>query len=305
MSLPQLHWYDLPGDIVAAAQAYEQIGLDSAWAFERLLVPTDQSGPHGLMGMPGVPWPEYYRDAPDALTVLTIAGTATSRIELGTNVLIAPLYTPVRLAKTLASVDRLTGGRVIAGLGTGWSTDEFAATAPRPFAERGAALEEFLDVAEAMWGPDPVAFSNERYQIVPSVLGPKPARRIPVVLAGAKGKALERIARRADGWLPVAGPPSQMGETLAGLREQAVTHGRGPQSVGCIAQIIKRDFAKVNGVDRAPYAGDFAQLTEDVAALAEVGVEHVFLACTSAARDRAQLLDWAAQFHDSVRSAGL
>ncbi len=84
MSLPQLHWYDLRTDVAAVAQGYEEIGLDSAWAFERVLVPDDQSGPHGLYGMPDVPWPEYYRDSPDPLTVLTVAGAVTSRLELGT-----------------------------------------------------------------------------------------------------------------------------------------------------------------------------------------------------------------------------
>ena len=305
MSLPQLGWYDLTTDIVEAARGYEEIGLDSGWAFERILVPDDQSGPHGLYAAPDVPWPEFYRDTPDALTVLAMAGAVTSRLELGTNVLIPPLHLPTRLARAVASLDSLTRGRVIAGLGTGWSIDEFAAAAPRPFAERGAALEEFLDVAEAVWGPDPVQFHNERYDIAPATIGPKPARRIPIVLAGVKGPALERIARRGDGWLPVAGPPAQMVATLAELRSRAENYGRPPAAVGCIAQISKREFGRVSTSGRPPYAGDFDQLTEDIAALAAGGVEHVFLACTSGTRSLSQLLDWAAEFHRTVRAAGL
>ncbi|MCE0538040.1 TIGR03619 family F420-dependent LLM class oxidoreductase [Kineosporia rhizophila] len=305
MSLPQLHWYDLRTDVAAVARGYEEIGLDSAWAFERLLVPEDQSGAHGLFQMPDVPWPDYYRDAPEPLTVLTTAGAVTSRIELGTNVLVAPLHLPVRLAKTLASVDEIIGGRLIAGLGTGWSIDEYQATAPRPFAERGAALDEFLDVAEAVWGPDPVKFHNERYEITPATVGPKPARRIPVVLGGGRGRALDRIARRADGWLPTNLTPAQIGTQLAQLRQTAADHGRDPGEIGCITQVIKRDFERVTTAGRAAYAGDFEQLTEDVAALAEAGVDHVFLASSSAARDRAELLDWAAAFHSAVRAAGL
>ncbi len=305
MSLPQLGWYDLPNDLVAAARGYEEIGLDSAWAFERILVPDDQSGSHGLYGAPDVPWPEFYRDTPEGLSVLHLAGAVTSRIQLGSNVLIPPLHLPLRLARSIASLDHLTGGRVIAGLGSGWSIDEFSAGAPRPFNERGAALEEFLDVAEAVWGPDPVKFRNERYSIGPATVGPKPAHRIPVILAGVKGPALERIARRADGWLPVAGPPAQMAATLADLRSRAENYGRPPAAVGCIAQISKREFGRVSTSERAPYAGDFDQLTEDIAALAEGGVEHVFLACTSGTRSVSQLLDWAAEFHGTVRAAGL
>nr|WP_269330017.1 TIGR03619 family F420-dependent LLM class oxidoreductase [Kineosporia babensis] len=305
MSLPQLHWYDLRTDITATAQAFEEIGLDSAWAFERLLVPEDQSGGHGLYGMPDVPWPEYYRNSPDPLAVLTAAGAVTSRLELGTNVLVAPLHLPVVLANSLASIDRIIGGRLIAGLGTGWSIDEYDASAPRPFAERGAALDEFLDVAEAVWGPDPVKFRNERYTISPSTVGPKPARPIPVVLGGGRGKALDRIARRADGWLPTNLTPAQIGAQLAQLREKAAEYGRDPGAVTCITQVIKRDFSRVTTAGREPYAGDFEQFTEDVAALAEHGVDHVFLASSSAARDRAELVDWAAQFHGAVRAAGL
>nr|WP_269327767.1 TIGR03619 family F420-dependent LLM class oxidoreductase [Kineosporia mesophila] len=292
-------------DIASAARGFEDIGYDSVWAFERLLVPGDQSGPHGLYGAPGLPWPAAYRNIPEALTVLTVAGAVTSRVELGTNVLIAPLHLPTRLAKTIASLDHISGGRVIAGVGTGWSIDEYSAAAPRPIEERGDALEEFLDVAQAIWGPDPVEFHNERYDIAPANLGPKPARKIPVVLAGTTGKALDRISRRGDGWIPVAGPAAETGAGLARIRERAAEYGRDPQSVGCVAQLIVSSFERVTTAERAPYTGDFEQIAEDVAALAEVGVEHVYVTAPGASRNLEHLLENAAGFHAAVRAAGV
>nr|WP_250038250.1 LLM class flavin-dependent oxidoreductase [Actinoplanes maris] len=108
------------------------------------------------------------------------------------------LYLPVRLAKSLAALDAASGGRVIAGLGAGWSADEFEAAGARPLTERGAALDEFLDVAEAVWAPDPVAFDNGRYLIAPARFNPKPARRIPIVLGGLGEAALRRASRPGD-----------------------------------------------------------------------------------------------------------
>ncbi|MCO8277802.1 LLM class flavin-dependent oxidoreductase [Actinoplanes sp. TRM 88003] len=123
------------------------------WAFERVLLPHDQSGTHGLYGVSDLPWPALYGIVADPLITLALAAAVTSRVELGTGVLVAPLHLPVKPAKTLANLDHVSRGRVIAGLGTGWSVDEFVAAVPRPFAERGAALDEFLDVAAAIWGP--------------------------------------------------------------------------------------------------------------------------------------------------------
>ena len=127
-----------------------------------------------------------------------------------------------RLCARLAAV--ASGG--FGGLGTGWSFDEFAATAPRPMAERGDALDEFLDMAEALWGPEPVSFKNERYTVYPAEVGPKPAERIQVLLGGRGKKALDRVARRASGWLPSLLPPGQVDVTFSRLREKAAEYGR-------------------------------------------------------------------------------
>jgi probable F420-dependent oxidoreductase len=299
IGLPQTKAFG-PRDVLTAARACEEIGYDSLWVFERVLLPEDQSGPHGLYGMPGVPWPVRYGGVADPLLTLAAAAAVTERAELGSCVLLPPLHLPFALARSLAGLDALSNGRLLAGLGTGWSIDEYAAVAPRPFAERGAALDEFLDLAAAVWGPDPVTFGNERYRVAPAEVGPKPVRRIPLLLAGSNRTALSRVARRADGWLMTGAPPEYVGATLVRVREMAADAGRDPLGLAGYFQL-----AVTSLTERQPYGGRPAELMEDVAALASAGVEHVFLQLSNVVSDVDELVDRAAELHAAARDAGL
>jgi probable F420-dependent oxidoreductase len=297
--LPQTRYFG-PRDVVTAARALEDIGYDSLWVFERILFPADQSGTHGLYGAPDAPWPDRYRTVADPLLTLTAAAAVTSRASLGSCVLIPPLHMPFALARSLANLDALSEGRVLAGLGTGWSIDEYTAVAPRPYAERGAALDEFLDIAAAVWGPDPVAFENERYRIGPAEVGPKPAGRIPVLLAGSNRRALSRVARRADGWLMTGAPPPAVAALLGQVRELAAEAGRDPKEIGCYFQMAVSSFT-----ERKLYGGTFPQLMDDLAALVEAGAEHVFFQLPTVTSGLADYLEHAAELHTAAAQAGL
>ncbi|GAA4957004.1 TIGR03619 family F420-dependent LLM class oxidoreductase [Actinoplanes utahensis] len=305
VSLPQFQQFTPGVDVVAAARALEEIGFDSLWAFERLLVPEDQSGPHGLYNVPGLPWPDLYRGVTDALVTLSMAAAVTERIELGAGVLVVPLHVPVRLAKQLATLDAASGGRLIAGLGSGWSIDEFAAGGAVPITERGRALDDFLDIAEAVWGPNPVSFATGRFRADAADIGPKPARRIPVLLGAASDKALARVARRADGWVASGATPEQVAEKLALVKRLAEEYGRDPATIGCTVQIATLDLTESTAQPRPPYAGNVAQLAEDVAALAEAGADHVYLTLPAAVKDVTELIDRSGEFYETVRAAGV
>ncbi|WP_045741037.1 TIGR03619 family F420-dependent LLM class oxidoreductase [Actinoplanes rectilineatus] len=306
VTLPQTsHRYDLAKDVTAFARAAEEIGFDSLWAYERILAPVDSSGEHGLYGIPDVPWPDAYAHTTDALVTLTLAAAVTDRVELGTGVLIPGLHLPMRLARSIAALDAASGGRVIAGLGSGWSIDEFAATAPRPIAERGAALDEFLDIAGEVWGPDPVSYTTERYQLVPSAVNPKPARRVPVFLAAGNRRSWSRLARRADGWLPFSDSPEQVSKRLDALRAEAVEAGRDPSEIGCIFQVTPRGLAEVPSAGREPYTGSLRQVVEDVAALGEAGVDHAYVTLASLAGSLSELVDLSGEWYAEAKAAGL
>ena len=125
LRLPQRLGVDLQHDVVEAARTAEAAGYASLWTYERLLFP--QTPAESYAELPNVPWPAHSRQAADPMAVLTAAAVATEKVRLGVSVLVAALHTPVQLAKALATIDQISGGRMIAGMGTGWSTDEFRA----------------------------------------------------------------------------------------------------------------------------------------------------------------------------------
>ncbi|MEV4280729.1 TIGR03619 family F420-dependent LLM class oxidoreductase [Actinoplanes xinjiangensis] len=306
VSLPQFSHYTPGADVVAAARAIEEIGYDSLWVFERFLVPEDQSGSHGLYSVPGLAWPEIYRGVADALVTLSTAAAVTERITLGTGVLVVPLHLPLRLARELATLDAFSGGRLVAGLGAGWSPDEFAAGAAVPLSERGRALDDFLDIAAAVWGPNPVSYSTQRYEVGAADIGPKPAGRIPVLLgAGARAdRALRRVAARADGWVASGVTPEEVTTTRARLAELAAEAGRATP-ISCTVQIAVLGVTGTSVEPRQPLTASIEQLVADVAAFAEAGADHVYLTLPAGLRDVKELIDRAAELHAGVRAAGI
>lgn len=208
LRLPDRLGVDLRHDVVDTARTAEAAGYASVWVYERLLFPRAPIEPYAAA--PNVPWPEHSRQAADPLAVLTAAAGATEKVCLGTSVLVAPPHGPVQLAKALATVDQISGGRLVAGLGTGWSTDELQATGATR-ADRGRFLDETPDVFDAVRGPDPVTFRGSRVVINSASILPKPVSKIPVMLGGGSlgtgTKAVERVAERAVGWLPLLTAP--------------------------------------------------------------------------------------------------
>ncbi|MCW2898595.1 MAG: class F420-dependent oxidoreductase [Streptosporangiaceae bacterium] len=304
LGLPQMKWYDLGHDVVEVARAAEETGYESLWVFERVLFP--ERPQQGLYGIPGLSWPDRYRSVADPLVVLSLAGAVTQRARLGTSVLIAPLHVPVQLARSLATLDAASGGRVVAGLGTGWSLDEYAAAPFAPFEERGAVFDELLDVCAAVWGPDPVSYQGTRTVIRASEVGPKPARPIPIYLAATSRKTLDRVARRADGWMPAGIPPEQLAAQWQELTEMAVSHGRDADELDlCVRANVRLTDAPVEDTERRPFMGTVEQVVEDVVRQAAVGVQEVLLDLQANTRDAKELADLAAQVYADVRAAGV
>jgi probable F420-dependent oxidoreductase len=256
------------------------------WTYERLLFPETPAEPYAP---PSVTWPEPQRQAADPLAVLTAAAVVTERARLGTAVLVAALHTPVQLAKALATVDQISGGRVIAGMGTGWSTDELQATGATR-ADRGRFLDETLDVFDAVWGPDPVTFRGPRVVIDNASVLPKPVSRIPVLLAGGGGnlgrstssKAVQRIAERADGWLPVLSTPGPAGaaELRASwdrIRAMASEYGRDTSRMEMIVVGNVTFTDRPAGPDRSAFVGTLDQIMDDVLTAADAGAAELIV----------------------------
>ncbi|MER5361510.1 TIGR03619 family F420-dependent LLM class oxidoreductase [Streptomyces sp. NPDC002785] len=303
LGLPQMKQYDIGRDVATVARAAEEAGYASLWVFERVLFP--EPATQGLYGVPGLPWPDQYRSVADPLVTLALAAAATGRARLGTSVLVAPLHVPFQLARSLASLDVASSGRVIAGLGTGWSLDEYAAASVAPFERRGAVLDELLDVCAAVWGPDPVSYEGELTTIAPSEVGPKPVRPIPVYLPANSPRATRRLVDRADGWMPVAMGAARLAEEWQRVQDVAAERGR-ERPIDVCARANARYSAKpFEGAGRQPFHGNVAQIVEDLVAHAETGVPEILLDLQGATRDAEELIDVAAEVYEAARAAGV
>ena len=277
LRLPQRLGVDLQHDVVEAARTAEAAGYASLWTYERLLFPKSPLEPYAP---PNVPWPEHSRQVADSLAVLTAAAVATEQVRLGTALLIAAQHTPVQLAKALATIDQISGGRMIAGMGPGWSSDDLRATGATR-ADRGRFLDETLDVFDAAWGPDPVTFRSPRVVIDNASVLPKPATKIPVMLGGGS-KAVQRIAKRADGWLPVPTTPGPAGaaELRASwdrIREMASEYGRDTSRMEMVVVGNVTFTDRPAGPDRSAFVGTLDQIMDDVRTAAEAGADELIV----------------------------
>ncbi|MEU6576465.1 LLM class F420-dependent oxidoreductase [Streptomyces sp. NPDC046805] len=303
LGLPQMRQFTLGRDVPDVARTAESIGYGSLWVFERALFPDPQT--QGLFGIEGLPWPEAYRDVAEPLVTLTLAAAATERARLGTSVLIAPLHGPFQLAKTLATLDAASGGRVVAGLGTGWSHDEYAAASVRPFAERGQALDETIEVCRAVWGPDPVVHDGQSTRITSATVGPKPARPIPILLPGNSGKSRRRLVDKADGWMPTAMGAERLAAQWRELQDLAAERGR-TEPLQTVLRANPRYTPKAyGGADRRPFQGNVEQIAEDLAAHAAVGLDEILVDVQECVRDAEELKDVAAELYAAARAAGV
>ncbi|GAB2854052.1 LLM class F420-dependent oxidoreductase [Streptomyces deserti] len=303
LSLPQNRQYDLGRDVPDVARAAEETGYESLWVYERALFP--EPATQGLYGIEGLPWPDAYRGVADPLVTLTLAAAATERARLGTSVLVAPLHVPFQLAKALATLDAASGGRVVAGFGTGWSLDEYAAASVRPFEERGQVLDELIEVCRAVWGPDPVRYDGRLTKIASAVVGPKPARPIPILLAASSPKAQRRLVDHADGWMPVGMGAETVAAQWRQLQDLAAERGR-TEPIQTVLRVNPEYTAGTyDGSDRRPFQGSVDQIVEDLVAHAEIGLEEILLDLQGTVRDAQELKDVAAQVYEKARAAGV
>ncbi|MGH3313371.1 MAG: LLM class F420-dependent oxidoreductase [Streptomyces sp.] len=303
LGLPQMKQYEPGRDVTAVARAAEESGFDSVWVFERTLVP--EHPVDGMYGVPDLPWSDAYRKVADPLVTLTLAAAVTERVRLGSCVLVAPLHAPFELARTLGTLDAASSGRLVAGFGTGWSRDEYEA-AGSDFAARGTSLDELLDVCDAVWGPDPVSYEGARARIAAAEVGPKPVNgSVPVLLAARTSRALDRVARRADGWMPTGMPHAAVARTWARIREQAERGGRDPDTLTMIQRCgVRITDAPLDG-ERGQHQGSVEQIVEDLAEGVASGVGEVILELQRGARDAAELTGRARLLHAAVRDAGM
>jgi probable F420-dependent oxidoreductase len=273
VSLAQVGRLADPASVRSAAVSAEQVGYSSIWVLDRLLAPPAQRDVVG--GDLPIPCPP----ALDPLSVLSYAAAVTTRVRLGTGVLVAPWYRPVVLARSLTSLDVLSDGRLTVGLGAGGSHHAGSRDAGEAGGVSQRALDGALDVLAAVWSGDPVSHDSRYQRIVSSWTGPEPVQKPhpPILLDGYTAGGLDRVARRADGWNPANLPIDVLAPLWSDVRDRAASHGRDPDAIQLVvrADIMLTDRPVES--DRAPYAGTIEQIVLDIDATRRAGAHEVVL----------------------------
>ena len=194
-------------NLINFIQLAEKEGFESLWVYDRMLYAINPQQPY-----PGTPnkreWPEYFKNNLDPLTTLSFIAANTKKVNLGTCIIDMLFHNPITLAKEFTTIDILSEGRTICGLGIGWSKEEYLA-ANIPYEKRGERANEILEVMKKIWKDDIVEFNGEFYKISKSIINPKPSQKPhpKILLGGFSPKTFERMVKYGDGYLgALAGP---------------------------------------------------------------------------------------------------
>jgi probable F420-dependent oxidoreductase len=241
------------GELARFASTAEQLGADSLWVGDRLLAAVNPTV--GYVGKDTVP--EQFRANLDPFIALTVAATATTTARLGSSVFVAPWYPPVQLARQLTSIDVVSGGRLVAGFGIGWSPEEYQA-AGAPFRRRGAQLDELLDALDALWTQNPVRYDGQRWSVPESWVDLKPVQRPrpPIYLGAFTPAGLKRIGVRADGWMAGVNVPDGVNLDMLGWQRRTIDDaaraaGRDPAAIHAYVRVNVAEGTPVDKVAEA------------------------------------------------------
>lgn len=284
VAIPQANDFATPESIRAVAHAVEEMGFDSLWVSDHIIVPE------------GSNYIPEFMDEP--LATLAFLAAETRHITLGTSVLIVPYRDPVFTAKFLSTVDYLSSGRLIVGVGAGWLEPEFDALGV-PFAERGPRTDEYLRIFRNLWETETSSFAG-RYTTYNNMrMFPKaaPNRRgtIPLWVGGNGPASVRRAAQLGDGWHPINLGPEEIGAAIAGYRAECERFQR-PAGPICLRHMPSGRRAP--GGPRPPLTGDADEQAADIRAYSEAGVDELMLSI--AARTQADLLSSLRRFMREV-----
>lgn len=234
----------------------ESVGFDSVWGGEHVIRPDQIESPYPYTEdgvMPG----EAETPVPDPLIWLAYVGAAAPTLRLGTCILIVPQRNPLVLAKALATLDHLTGGRVELGLGVGWMREEFEALGI-PWARRGARNDEYVAAMRALWAGPHAEYHGEFVDFDPATCSPRPVNgSIPILVGGDTPAAIRRAVRIADGYFPGNTDPEALAKLIQAVRVAAEEVGRDPSTIA-IHSIFAQQMA-----DPVAGAEEYAKLGID------------------------------------------
>jgi probable F420-dependent oxidoreductase len=220
-----------PDWVLGFGAVCEEAGVESVWGVEHVVVAQEYEPryPYSESGrMPGNPETVM----PDPLEWLAFLAAGTSTVRLGTSVLVLTLHSPAVVAKRVATIDALSGGRMMLGVGIGWQVEEYAAVGV-PYSQRGARLDEYVDALRALWRDEYASFDGRfvRFDRVSSLPKPVQPGGVPIIVGGSSKAAARRAGTRGDGFFPYVISPDDFVARAADVRAAAVDAGRDPDAV--------------------------------------------------------------------------
>jgi len=271
-----------PEGIEAAAAVAVQLGWSTVWTTDHVIVPADAAADYG----------HIY----EALLTLAWVGARHREVQLGASVIVVPQRNAVLLAKELATLDSLTGGRVVAGVGVGWNRAEFANLgAGERFHVRGAYLDETIRLWRHLWSGSTEPFRGRFHELDDFTFSPLPHQgaSLPILVGGRSERALERAGSLGDGYHSSAIGPSAYGQRLPTVRAAADAAGRATPSLSARVRV---EFEAAS--DGYAMRGSAAEIAAEVKAFGELGVTH--LALSFGATDPEQLVARVERFQRDV-----
>lgn len=244
-----------PASAIEIARVAEAVGFESVWGGEHVVMPStiESAYPYTADGkIPATP----ETPIPDPLIWLAYVAAAAPTLRLGTCILILPQRNPLVLAKELATLDHLSGGRVELGIGVGWLEEEFEALGV-PWERRGKRNDEYVEVLRTIWSGSHVEFHGEFVDFEPLTSTPRPAQgsAIPILVGGDTPVAIRRAARLADGYFPGESDAERLGELIKTLRSACEAIDREPDSVEINAMFGQHMRDPVGGLERLQQLG--------------------------------------------------
>ncbi len=268
---PSVMYREGPAGVTKLIKAIEDIGFDELDMFD-----------HVLMGFPteSRQKPFYAPTMPimEAFMLLSFAAAVTTRITLGTGVLVLPQRHPTLVAKQVATLDTLSDGRVRLGVGIGWQESEYEALG-EDFRSRGARLSEGIELLRAYWRDEHVNFQGQHYQIDEMAMEPKPPQgeHLPIWIGGTRPQALKRVAALADGWIGMNAPGDPpLEDKLAQLKHHCEAIDRDPASLK-LQMSLSPDA--LNKEERKRFYADPALMKRRLVELRDLGFDYVSMDC--------------------------
>lgn len=263
-----------PDTFARMAQRAEALDIDALWLSAHVILPPQTKS--GYVLIPGRMHPEHWKECYwEPFTVLGYLAAKTDKIRLGTSVIVLPMHNPFEIAKQVAEIDQLSGGRFTFGVGVGWFEEEFEVLGQN-FRNRGARTNEALELMKVLWGDDPVTFEGEHYRVADARFSPKPVQRPspPIWIAGSSKAALRRAARLGDAWHPVRPGFEDLEKAKAQLARYVEEAGRAPGSVELAVKLplVFQDGPPAG--DQFPTQGRAQDIVDAIARYRDMGAVH-------------------------------